>query len=494
MQVIFLGAEDQTDRELLLGCGVTDIGVNFFDLGATQKKSILSLPDEVHVHLYAGTMPGNVSEDQQRVLMESYESFIAEHSDRLWTWSEVRLSPSMMAERRIEFYNLFDPFRFRPIFHEANSMFDLEALADTYPHVLLTREAVSLLRETEREADPLKTLSVEHATTFHAVGMHRAQKGTYNFASIATAMWQAPRRFGQPVIWDGRKLVRSATHNWDEALEKHYARIKSYGLNTDAIISGDRPEAMRLAVVSLLEYQKACDRTPGLAPSVPPEVPPTEAGVLVAGQVSDSSGGTNPGSSAELVPTGPDNSGVTTRNSGISTSREQTVFPVVSRETMTSLVAGPDGPKMEEITLLSSPSKSVRHCDICVLSRQCPAFAPGEACKFGLPVELKTRDQIMALLQTGLEIQAARVLFTRYQEELSGGALDETLSKEIERMFRLAGQLKSMDEVKETLSVTVERKSSAGVLSSIFGRQAADVLLPAEPPAEAPPLPEVSDN
>lgn len=100
----------------------------------------------------------------------------------------------------------------------------------------------------------------------------------------------------------------------------------------------------------------------------------------------------------------------------------------------------------------------------------------------------------MALLQTGLEIQAARVLFTRYQEELSGGALDETLSKEIERMFRLAGQLKSMDEVKETLSVTVERKSSAGVLSSIFGRQAADVLLPAEPPAEAPPLPEVSDN
>jgi hypothetical protein len=76
-----------------------------------------------------------------------------------------------------------------------------------------------------------------------------------------------------------------------------------------------------------------------------------------------------------------------------------------------------------------------------------------------------------------MEIQSSRVFFSRFQEELAGGGLDEVTSKEIDRLFRLANQLKVMDEVSDKVSVTVERKSSAGVLSAIFGRGVSNELL-----------------
>lgn len=494
MQIIFLGAEDQTDRDLLLECGVEDIGVNFFDLGVQQQTALFDkTPEHVRIHLYAGNLPSQVLEDQVGGLAQMYEDYVESHVDRLYSWSEVRHSAVRMPERQEAFYDRFDAFRFRPVYSEAQSMFDLERLADKYPHVLLSREAISIIREAmshDNTEDPLLALSSEYGTVFHATGMHRAKQNHYNFATVATAMWQAPRRFGQPVIWDSRKLTRSNADVADEVLNKHYARIKAYGLDADAIIGGDRREGMKLAIISMLEYQKACERTPGLAASIPieltpapssePEVPapPTE--------VSDSSEGSDTAEPTGNVISILGGSDPTTRNTGIESAQDRKgYFPFLGKEVMSTVVPTETGSVVEEVPLVTSGGEGVRNCNICVLSRQCPAYEPDAECKFGMPVELRTRDQLMAVLRTAMEIQSSRVFFSRFQEELSGGALDEQTSKEIDRLFKLATQLKSMDEVKESVSVTVERKSSAGVLSALFGKAASDSLMNNElPPAE----------
>ena len=477
MQITFLGAEDQADRELLLECGVLDIGVNFFDLGAQQRTALLKVPDDVRIHLYAGNPPSQVSDTQIHDLVEAYESYVEQHADRLYSWSEVRAPGVDVANRRKEFYDRFDAFRFRPVHNEANSMFDLEGLADAYPHVLLTREAVSVLRESldhDKSEDPLLALSVEYGAVFHAMGMHRAKRRHYNFATVATAMWQAPRRFGQPVIWDGKKLTRHTVDVREEVLDKHYARIKAYGLSADDIVGGDKKEGMRLAVISMLEYQKACERTPGLEASIPVEFNQTAP----LEEVSDSSAVAESPETPGTVVALPVSS---TNPGGTDAGRSKGHYPFLTTEKMSSVVAGENGHTVEEIPLIATTS-GVRHCDICVLSRQCPAFDPGAECSFGIPVELRTREQLMALLRATMEIQSSRVFFSRFQEELAGGNLDETTSKEIDRLFRLANQLKVMDEVKDTLSVTVERKSSAGVLSAIFGKGSADELLSGNDP------------
>ena len=494
MHIIFLGAEDQTDRDLLLECGVEDIGVNFFDLGVQQQTALFDkTPDEVRIHLYAGNPPSQVLEDQVGGLAQMYEDYVEKHIDRLYSWSEVRHPAVRTAERQTEFYDRFDAFRFRPVYNETQSMFDLEGLADKYPHVLLTREAISIIREAmshDNTEDPLLALSSEYGTVFHAMGMHRAKKSHYNFATVATAMWQAPRRFGQPVIWDGRKLTRSNADVSEDVLDKHYARIKAYGLDADAIIGGDRREGMKLAIISMLEYQKACERTPGLAASIPVETPETSSAtpevVSPLPEVSDSSDGQDDGTSTGNVISILGDSTQTTRNSGSGSQQDRKGhFPFLGTEMMSTVVPTDSGSVVEELPLVTSGGEGVRNCNICVLSRQCPAYEVDAECKFGMPVELRTRDQLMAVLRTAMEIQSSRVFFSRFQEELSGGSLDEQTSKEIDRLFKLATQLKSMDEVKESVSVTVERKSSAGVLSALFGKAATDSLMNNElPPAE----------
>jgi hypothetical protein len=74
-----------------------------------------------------------------------------------------------------------------------------------------------------------------------------------------------------------------------------------------------------------------------------------------------------------------------------------------------------------------------------------------------------------------IEIQAGRVLFARFAEELEGQGLDPALSAEMDRLFSLIDKMKNVNESREMLSISMETRGTSGVLSRLFGTKAGEV-------------------
>jgi hypothetical protein len=127
---------------------------------------------------------------------------------------------------------------------------------------------------------------------------------------------------------------------------------------------------------------------------------------------------------------------------------------------------------LKDVPVIQTQNSSLRQCDTCFVAANCPAFKPSNNCAFNLPVEVKTKDQLKALLTAIVEMQGQRVAFMRFAEEMNGGYADPNVSQEIDRLFKLVGDLKDMETNKEFIQITAQRQSSGGVLSAIFGDRA----------------------
>jgi hypothetical protein len=121
---------------------------------------------------------------------------------------------------------------------------------------------------------------------------------------------------------------------------------------------------------------------------------------------------------------------------------------------------------------LRSNNTSLRQCNTCFVKDNCPAFKVDNPCAFNLPVEVKTKEQLKGLINSLLEIQGQRVAFAKFAEDLNGGYPDPNTGLEMDRFFKMLKTIKELDESKEVMRVTMERGSSAGVLSSLFGDRA----------------------
>ena len=127
---------------------------------------------------------------------------------------------------------------------------------------------------------------------------------------------------------------------------------------------------------------------------------------------------------------------------------------------------------LKDVPLVKTTGSSLRQCNTCFVAANCPAFKPDNSCAFNLPVTVQTKEQLKALLNAIIEMQGARVAFSRFAEELNGGYPDPNTSQEIDRLFKLVKGLKELEENREFIRITAERQSSGGVLSAIFGDRA----------------------
>ena len=148
-------------------------------------------------------------------------------------------------------------------------------------------------------------------------------------------------------------------------------------------------------------------------------------------------------------------------------------LPVFGYKMKTVVETDEDGKDvLKDVPVINSQQTSLRQCDSCFVAANCPAFKPQNTCAFNLPVEVKTKDQLKALLTTIIEMQGQRVAFMRFAEEMNGGYADPNLSQEIDRLLKLVGNVNEMDQNKEFIQITASRQSSGGVLSAIFGDRA----------------------
>jgi hypothetical protein len=125
-----------------------------------------------------------------------------------------------------------------------------------------------------------------------------------------------------------------------------------------------------------------------------------------------------------------------------------------------------------DIPVVQTQQSSLRQCDTCFVAANCPAFKPQNTCAFNLPIEVKTKDQLKALMTSMIEMQGQRVAFMRFAEEMNGGYADPNVSQEVDRLIKMVKEVNDMASDKEFIQITAQRQGSGGVLSAIFGDKA----------------------
>jgi hypothetical protein len=465
MNIVFMGAEVPSHRILLTDMGVKHVSLNYYRLakrGLPKTKDYLiqgRFPDDVVVYVDGGGYQINDLNMTERELQEyadAYLDFIANNAERIAGATELdvkSMGPAWNNYHRSQMYEIIGD-KLWVVWHQETGHTALYGLCERFTNVALLGE--TLEDDTSLAARSRAMLSQFPDLQFHGIAC--AKPDNLRQVALSTAgslAWLSPMMRGETIVWDGTRLVRYQKKQKDQARPRYKAIIEKAGLDYDKIINDDSNEVTRLAIWSYLQLEKNLDKRS-------------------TKKLSDNSEYKDDPGSAETGGSDPDNSPVLGRKLlEQRESQDLQTLPVFGVKVKTVVEKDDDGKDIiKDVPVLNSNPISLRQCDTCFVAANCPAFKPGNACAFSLPVEIKTKDQLKGLLNAVIEMQGARVAFARFAEELNGGYPDPNTGQEIDRLFKLVSQVKELEENKEFIRITAERQTSGGVLSALFGDKA----------------------
>jgi hypothetical protein len=460
-----MGAEVPSHRILLTDMGVKHVSLNYYRLakrGLPKTKDYLiqgRFPDDVVVYVDGGGYQINDLNMTERELQEyadAYLDFIANNAERIAGATELdvkSMGPAWNNYHRSQMYEIIGD-KLWVVWHQETGHTALYGLCERFTNVALLGE--TLEDDTSLAARSRAMLSQFPDLQFHGIAC--AKPDNLRQVALSTAgslAWLSPMMRGETIVWDGTRLVRYQKKQKDQARPRYKAIIEKAGLDYDKIINDDSNEVTRLAIWSYLQLEKNLDKRS-------------------TKKLSDNSEYKDDPGSAETGGSDPDNSPVLGRKLlEQRESQDLQTLPVFGVKVKTVVEKDDDGKDIiKDVPVLNSNPISLRQCDTCFVAANCPAFKPGNACAFSLPVEIKTKDQLKGLLNAVIEMQGARVAFARFAEELNGGYPDPNTGQEIDRLFKLVSQVKELEENKEFIRITAERQTSGGVLSALFGDKA----------------------
>lgn len=478
MNLTFMGGEVPSHRLLLLDSGVKNISVSFTGLakrGLPKTKDYLlseKYPDDVNIYLTAGTAATStiLSTRELEDMAVAYEDFIANNYDRISGVVEFD-SPTLgikwiEEQRKTLGWELGD--KYIPVWRPDMGHAALFSLSEAWSNVGIAGKTIE---EDMTLAGRTRAMQSQFGTNFHALGCAKPDNlRQVPIATASTLSWLSPMMRGETIVWDGTRLVRYPKKQKDQARRRYKSVIQKAGLDYDKIINDDSTEVTRLAIWSYLQLEKSLDK------KKPPHLTVVNESLL-----SDNSGALDTPGSAETMGVSPDNRGVEVRKDSdverpkltVRDPLERINLPVFSVSTKTIIDKDESGKDIvREAPVIGSNATSLRQCDTCFVASNCPAFKPANTCAFNLPVEVKTKDQLKGLLNAVIEMQGARVAFSRFAEELNGGYPDPNTGVEIDRLFKIVKSLKELEDNKEFVRMTVERQTSSGLMSQLFGDKA----------------------
>ncbi len=467
MNIVFMGGEVPSHRNLLAAAGAKHISINYFRLvkrGLPKTKDYLlaeRFPDDIKIYIDGGGHQINDLEMTEREIEEytaSYQDWLVLNEDRITLATEVdarAMGQNWINHQRRTFGEDFGLDKFSVVWHQDLGHTALFGLAEQYNNVGLLGE--SLEDDTSLSARSRALLSQFPDLQFHGIAC--AKPDNLRQVPLATASslsWLSPMMRGETIVWDGTRLVRYQKKQKDQARPRYKAIIERAGLDFEKIINDDSNEVTRLAIWSYLQLENSLNKK------------------YSQEKLSDNSDELDSAGSAETRGLAPDNRGVEVRKDFKPRDPEEIrtlpVFGVTSKTIIEKDDTGRD--VIRDAPVLTSTTTSFRQCNTCFVASNCPAFKPNNSCAFNLPVEINTKEQLKGLLNAIIEMQAARVGFARFAEELNGGYPDPNTGQEIDRLFKIVGDIKKLEENKEFVRMTVERQTSGGVLSQLFGERA----------------------
>jgi len=479
LKYFFAGGEVSSHRKLFDINHVEHVSMSYVGLTRRIKFSrpwpvADHFPEYQKVFLDSGThtlnKPGSViDEDSAREMAAAYMAFALENLPRLTMVSEFDaqiLGREWILAMRGDFWDAIPRDKFLPVWHSGDGIGELEALAERYSRVGVLQGDLS---------DPnlpavLNGLVRSSGVLLHGVGMTRMEPmADIAWDSVGSMSWNSPVMHGDFIVWDGRKLHRYPKSRKEASRLRHRAYLHEMGFNTDAIEADTGPESVaeiqRLSIWSWEHFVQDINNRKLLHPfgvTNPIDVLFPESTEPVNEPVD------NPpvtGVNGPLVPT-------TTEN------RETTLIPVMGVNVFK--LAGRDdaGTAIEvEEPRLEIRSKSMRVCNDCFLREKCPGFKFDSTCLYDIPIEIRTRPQLIAVRDALITMQTQRVLFLQMSEQIQGGYPDQNLSAEMDRLRRMIKD--RFDIERESITITgpqVHASGNPGYLSSLLGSDVADKM------------------
>ena len=481
MRIFFLGAEAPDHRKLLVDAGINNIGLSFaglYDKRLPKTKSYTlsdKFPGDQNLFVDSGGYSANNAAEKRTVAgwkaySLTYQDFITHNIDRIEFCSEfdcLVLGQEWIQEQRSLFYDHLPREKFLPIWHPQTGFGELERLAQEYERVGISESAIL---SAGNIAPRLNGLIQKYGVLVHGLSMTKPDEmRNIKFDSVASTSWISPMKYGDTIVWDGTRLHRYPKKYKAQARKRYKTLFEREGFDAEAILNDEFQEVTRMTLWSWQRFEDSVNGSKR----------------VVAPVLSDNSEDYADSLDAENDPGDVDNKALDVRkpepvNKEPVTRRpdsERTIIPVLGFASRETEVMDEDGNMKTVSTNVPVISRnSLRICDTCYLADRCPAFKPGNDCAYNIPIEVRTKEQLMSLLTGMIEMQTQRIMFMRFAEEANGGYADPNLSQEEDRLFKMVKDLKEIEDNREFMKINVEARGGAGVLSRLFGEERAAVL------------------
>lgn len=467
MDLYFGGGEINAFGELLESMGVNTIAVSFMGLRRRIKHlDKIQLADrfsaDTKILLDSGCHTINSAPDKQysdeelREIAGEYDTFLERNREALYAWTEfdaLQLGRAWIEGRRIGGEDEI------VVWHEEDGVNALLELTDGYRRVGVTGTALG-----DRDLTPrLNTAIREQGTELYGLGMSKPeQMAAIGWTGVTSTSWLSPVKFRDLIVWTGSELKRYPKKNREMGKKRHRTYFRDIGFDADLIEGDDGNELLKLSVWSWLQQVASINGTdvsqkivtnPRLAP-LPENAEEGEASVANY------------------------SAGVQSINAPVK--RPLRLMPGMAIENRDEVYHDVEGTRLtRQLALVRTTSESILQCSGCYLAGKCPAFEPGSACVYKIPVEIRTKDQLAAVQASIIEMQVKRVVRGSFMEEVEGGYMDPNLSAELDRLNRMIKTRHEMEAEGFSLTIKAQQTSSAnaagsGVLSRLFGREASE--------------------
>lgn len=475
-----MGAHLPSYRKMLKENGITDVSLSYFGLRERTKFTkgwdiSKYFPDE-KVFIDSGCSVINSAKEQKytndelRTIGDHYYQWIADNISSIEFFTEfdaIQLGKNYREWQRERIGDISDG-KFIPILGPTDNLEDLNELARKFGRVGILQTTLG-----NRDIIPLLGRMARDGIRFHGLSMTKPDvMKAIPWESVSSTSWISPMQYGDTIVWSHGQLKRYPKSMKDQARKKERSTFITNGFDMDKILSDDSREMLR---VSLWSWTKLIESINGKNNrGVTTSMNMGNSGFT---EFDDAEVGDVPEKALKRLPTA-----VPRSSSG------RQVLPILDFTYDTEKIRNKETGEIEdqEIPKLKTRSESMRICDTCFLAAKCPMFEENSTCAYDIPIVIRTKEQVTALMDSMVEMQTQRVLFMKMAEDMEGGYADPILSGEIDRLGKLVKSKHEMEQEGFSLTVTAKQQGQMSRLDRLFGDMTTSsfTALPAPVPAE----------
>lgn len=455
-----MGVHLPTYKRLMLEMGITDVSLNFMGMRQRVKK-LWTLEDKfdstLNFFVDSGCQTLNDAKEEKynaaelRELGDSYYQWVSDNIDRIEFYTEFDargMGDAYIGESRDKLRgSMYD--KVVPIWNPANGLRELDELSESFGRVGILQTNVGA-----RDIIPYLNRMVSKGVKLHGLSMTKPDiMKAVPWESVSSTSWTSPGRYGDTIVWSHNQLKRYPVKMKEAARKKEQATFIDAGFDIDKIMADDSHEMLRVSLWSWTKLVESINNKTGVTRPVNSddegnaEIEYDDVGGVVERV-------------ADRAPTARPRDASQKRN-----------LPFMDFDYDTEKRKNQVTGEYEDIEVpkLKIRSESMRICDSCFLAPKCPMFEMGSTCAYDIPIQIRTKEQMHALMDSMVEMQTQRVLFMRMAEDIEGQGMDPILSSEIDRMVKLIKTKNEIEQEGFSLTVTAKQQGQMSMVDRIFG-------------------------